>query len=157
MPLRHLLSPALLFLLACSDTAEEEVPVQAAAPAAALPATPAATLPSTVVQKAADTDGPEFLSLFTAPVDTIKVTADTPVRLWDLIGVVQSPTGDPRTQLPAGSAIWTQVDGPTASIDQPGTTNATVRIGAGAVYTFRLSITNASGGRSMDLSLTVPR
>lgn len=171
--LRALTVFAALALIACSDdesvqvsdslAAKTDAPASAAgAPASvvtqATDAAPAVELPANVVAEAGDVQSPEFLSLFVAPADTVRLTNTTSIRLWDLIGVAQSPKGDPRTRIPAGAATWTQVGGPTITLTNPTSPDATAAIPGSAMgqpLTFRISITNASGGRSMDVNVVV--
>ena len=171
--LRVLATLAGLAVLACSDN--ENVAVSDSATANATPGSPNAAaaagavaeakeaapsleLPANLVAEANDVQSPEFLSLFIAPADTVRLVNTSSIRLWDLIGVAETPKGDPRTRIPAGASNWTQVSGTRVIIANPTTRDASVTIPAASTdlqFTFRISITNASGGRSMDVNVVV--
>jgi len=170
--LRTLTVFAAMALIACSDDESVElsdslaVKADASAPSGgsagtmtqAADAAPTVELPASVVAEASDVQSPEFLSLFVAPADTVRLTNTTSIRLWDLIGVADSPKGDPRKRIPTGAATWAQVGGPTITLTNPTSPDAAAAIPASAMgqpLTFRINITNASGGRSMDVNVVV--
>jgi hypothetical protein len=170
---RFVLLIAAATTLACSDSESVAVSDSAAvaaprSPAATQPAASvqdpkatavAPTLPANVIKEASEVQSPEFLSLFTAPSDTVRVALRR-LRLWDFIGVAKAGSGDPRTRIPANAATWTQVGGPKVTVENPATLQATVVIptsAEGQLLTFRLEILNASGGRSMDVHVIPQR
>jgi hypothetical protein len=168
-----LFSITLLTVLACSDAETVVITVDSsqAEPAAttstdsiskgltnAALAAPEAILPAAVIEKADDSQSADFLSLFVGPTDTVRLASTNAIRLWDLIGVAETPKGDPRKRVAPGSSSWTQVGGTKVVIKEPTTTSATAVITDVAQdhsYTFRVSIANASGNRSMDVNVIV--
>lgn len=156
---------------ACGDDTEVIVADSAAAPAAAAvpaaptpvlaspaEAAPSSQLPQAVVEGAKDNQSPQFLSLFEAPQGVVRLAATNAIKLWDLIGVAQNATSDPKARLGPGMAQWTQIDGPKVSITNPGTVAATAVVPTQATeqtYGFRVTVTNAAGSVSMDVRVAV--
>ncbi|MBL0890509.1 MAG: hypothetical protein IBJ19_07835 [Gemmatimonadaceae bacterium] len=135
------------------NKAPEGVAVTNAADAA-----PKSELPGAVVQKAKDNQTPEFLSLFEAPSQTVVLSKVGSVRLIDLVGTAANAPGNPKADLEPGMTSWSQVEGPKTLITDADSPNATATIGQEAWdqdLVYRVSIRNASGGRSLDVKLRV--
>jgi len=121
-------------------------------------AAPKSELPSAVVQKAKDNQTPEFLSLFEAPAQTVVLSKVGSVRLIDLVGTAANAQGNPKADLDPGMTSWSQIEGPKTLITDAESPNATATIGQDAWdqdLVYRVSIRNASGGRSLDIKLRV--
>ncbi len=135
------------------NKAPEEVAVTNAADAA-----PKSELPGAVVQKAKDNQTPEFLSLFEAPSQTVLLSKVGTVRLMDLVGTAANAPGNPKADLDPGMTSWSQIEGPKTPITNADSPNATATIGQEAWdqdLAYRVSIRNASGGRSLDIKIRV--
>ncbi|MFN8979296.1 MAG: hypothetical protein ACK5ZZ_12050 [Gemmatimonadaceae bacterium] len=160
-----------LSVVACGDDTEVIIADSAAAastaanapasgPVIATPsaAAPASELPPAVIQKARNNQSADFLSLFEAPAQVVRLQGITSLPLWDLIGVAKNATEDPKGLLDEGMMQWMQIEGPTVTINNPGKMSATAVLPASPTeqtYGFRINITNASGGRSMDVRVAV--
>lgn len=135
------------------NKAPEGVAVTNAADAA-----PKSELPGAVVQRAKDNQTPEFLSLFEAPSQTVMLSKVGSVRLIDLVGTAANAPGNPKAELEAGMTSWSQVEGPKTLITDAESPNATATIGRDAWdqdLVYRVSLRNASGGRSLDIKIRV--
>lgn len=133
-------------------------PPEGVAVANAADAAPKSELPGSVVQKAKDNQTPEFLSLFEAPSQTVVLSKVGSVRLIDLVGTAANAPGNPKADLDPGMTSWSQVEGPKTLITDADSPNASATIGPEAWdqdLVYRVSLRNASGGRSLDIKIRV--
>ncbi|MBL0937327.1 MAG: hypothetical protein IBJ03_00420 [Gemmatimonadaceae bacterium] len=123
-------------------------------------AAPVSQLPASVVQKGKNNQSAEYLSLFEAPAQLVVLAPTTSLPLWDLIGTAANAVEDPKALLDPGMSMWTQVEGPATRITEGGTLRANAAIGPDAInqnLTYRLSITNASGGRTVEVRVKIEK